>query len=600
MRHRVVGHQRVVDPVGGGHRRRAEGHVRVGLHALRRPAARRHRRPRGAARSRRASASPTSLAAWVEIEDGRIVDAGYSGGGLMGATTVRLAKLRATFEPVPLPDLQPRPRGHRRPRSASCRPPAGAPACPAPRRVKHPPFVQFRAPTVWTTLALTIHADGTSSFEVLGASKFPRHWVYDADGKLAAKVGLADFKDWYRDAFGKHTPWGDAGLEGARHRGRDRARAPALDHDHARRAPSPRSARSRRASASSSRASRATSCSSCSTACSSVIDRRRAASPSSAPARSSASGPCSRAASAPSTLQAATDVPGRGGLARPDRPRRAARSSRKATHRRACEHASSVRRRADRHLERQLAEGAARRGSRSGSSTRSPTCCACRRRSSPTTRSRAMAFSALGYDSVHHGQGQWNGVAILSRVGIDDVTTGFDEDHVDPYEGDARLLAATCGGVRVVSVYVPNGREVGTEFYERKLEWLERAARLARRARSHPTTSSSCSATSTSRPRTATCGRPKAFEGVDPRHRARARRGARACASGAWSTCSARAYDDERAVQLLGLPARRLPRAPRHAHRPRARSRSRWPTAPAGRSSTATHARASNRPITPP
>ena len=84
----------------------------------------------------------------------------------------------------------------------------------------------------------------------------------------------------------------------------------------------------------------------------------------------------------------------------------------------------------------------------------------------------ALAFSALGYDSVHHGHNQWNGVAILSRVGIDDVSTGFDDAVVDPYEGDARLLAATCGGVRVVSVYVPNGREVGTEFYDRKLDWL--------------------------------------------------------------------------------------------------------------------------------
>lgn len=83
-----------------------------------------------------------------------------------------------------------------------------------------------------------------------------------------------------------------------------------------------------------------------------------------------------------------------------------------------------------------------------------------------------LSFSALGYDSVHHGQGQWNGVAILSRVGISDVTNGFDQERVDPYEGDARLLAATCGEVRVVSVYVPNGREVGTEFYERKLAWL--------------------------------------------------------------------------------------------------------------------------------
>ena len=84
----------------------------------------------------------------------------------------------------------------------------------------------------------------------------------------------------------------------------------------------------------------------------------------------------------------------------------------------------------------------------------------------------ALAFSALGYDSVHYGHNQWNGVAILSRVGVDDVTTGFDQDVVDPYEGDARLLAATCGGIRVVSTYVPNGREVGTEFYERKLAWL--------------------------------------------------------------------------------------------------------------------------------
>ena len=83
-----------------------------------------------------------------------------------------------------------------------------------------------------------------------------------------------------------------------------------------------------------------------------------------------------------------------------------------------------------------------------------------------------LSFQALGYDSVHHGQGQWNGVAILSRVGISDPSNGFDDDHVDPYEGDARVLAATCDGVRVVNVYVPNGREVGTEFYERKLEWL--------------------------------------------------------------------------------------------------------------------------------
>ena len=148
------------------------------------------------------------LAAWAEISGGRIVDAGYSGGGMMGATTVRLAKLRATFEPVLLPDIRHEPEIT----DDSVRfvqTTGGRTGLPAPRRVKHPPFVQFRAPTVWTTLALTVRADGTSSFEVLGASKFPRHWIYDSDGKLGAKVGLADFKDWYREAFGKHTPWGD-------------------------------------------------------------------------------------------------------------------------------------------------------------------------------------------------------------------------------------------------------------------------------------------------------------------------------------------------------------------------------------------------------
>jgi exodeoxyribonuclease III len=85
----------------------------------------------------------------------------------------------------------------------------------------------------------------------------------------------------------------------------------------------------------------------------------------------------------------------------------------------------------------------------------------------------ALTFSALGYDSVHHGQGQWNGVAVLSRVGITTADHGFGEGYDDPYAGDARVLHAVCGDVNFVSVYVPNGREVGTEFYERKLAWLE-------------------------------------------------------------------------------------------------------------------------------
>jgi exodeoxyribonuclease-3 len=84
----------------------------------------------------------------------------------------------------------------------------------------------------------------------------------------------------------------------------------------------------------------------------------------------------------------------------------------------------------------------------------------------------ALAFSALGYESVHYGQGQWNGVAVLSRVGIDSADFGFGEEFDDPYVGDARLLAVVSGNVNVMSVYVPNGRMVGSEHYERKLQWL--------------------------------------------------------------------------------------------------------------------------------
>ena len=84
----------------------------------------------------------------------------------------------------------------------------------------------------------------------------------------------------------------------------------------------------------------------------------------------------------------------------------------------------------------------------------------------------AMTFSALGYEGVHHGEGRWNGVAILSRVGIDDVVHGFADDG--PPDAEARLLTATCGGVRIVTVYVPNGRVVGHEQYDHKLRWLDR------------------------------------------------------------------------------------------------------------------------------
>ncbi len=84
----------------------------------------------------------------------------------------------------------------------------------------------------------------------------------------------------------------------------------------------------------------------------------------------------------------------------------------------------------------------------------------------------ALTFEALGYQSVHHGQGQWNGVAILSRIGIDDAAFDF-ADGGEP-DRDSRLVWATCGGIRVASAYVPNGRSPDDEHYRYKLEWLGR------------------------------------------------------------------------------------------------------------------------------
>jgi hypothetical protein len=62
---------------------------------------------------------------------------------------------------------------------------------------------------VWTTLSLTLHASGKAEFAMTGASRFPRHWLYDADGRLARKSGLTDFGDWFRQSFERHSPWGD-------------------------------------------------------------------------------------------------------------------------------------------------------------------------------------------------------------------------------------------------------------------------------------------------------------------------------------------------------------------------------------------------------
>ena len=88
----------------------------------------------------------------------------------------------------------------------------------------------------------------------------------------------------------------------------------------------------------------------------------------------------------------------------------------------------------------------------------------------------ALTFQGLGYESVHHGQGQWNGVAILSKVGIDDVVANFAPASGEP-DPDARIITARCGGLRCSSVYVPNGRSLDNDHYQYKLRWLAQLKR---------------------------------------------------------------------------------------------------------------------------
>jgi exodeoxyribonuclease-3 len=101
-------------------------------------------------------------------------------------------------------------------------------------------------------------------------------------------------------------------------------------------------------------------------------------------------------------------------------------------------------------------------------------------------------LTRLGYELAHHGEGRWNGVAIASRVGISDVICNFGEPLArarTPESGDdepfaeARMISALCQGVRVTSIYAPNGRSLESPHYQLKLSWFERLARWFRETR---------------------------------------------------------------------------------------------------------------------
>jgi len=149
------------------------------------------------------------LKAWIDTEDdGSITDFGYSGRGRIGVTRIKLGRREVAFPAVQYPLIQSEPEvgdGWVRFRQSA----GGHMGLPAPRRVIGKPFFRVQSASAWTTLELTVNADGTADAKLAGASAFPRHWIYDDDGVLVQKSGMIDFKRWYRESHGEHTPWGE-------------------------------------------------------------------------------------------------------------------------------------------------------------------------------------------------------------------------------------------------------------------------------------------------------------------------------------------------------------------------------------------------------
>ena len=147
------------------------------------------------------------LRAWVEVENGLIVAHGHSGRGWIGKTKLGFGSRLILFPAIAMPDIRSDPDVSK----LSVRfvqTSGGRPPMPLPRKLNRAPFVQVVPPIVWTTLALTINADGSSKADVIGASPFPRHWIYDNAGHLSHKVAVTDFRSWSGDIFGERTPWG--------------------------------------------------------------------------------------------------------------------------------------------------------------------------------------------------------------------------------------------------------------------------------------------------------------------------------------------------------------------------------------------------------
>lgn len=148
------------------------------------------------------------LVVWAEFDGPLATDHGVSGGVVMGRSRLGVGPVGTSFAAIALPDLRGEPEvGDGWVRYTQTV--GGRAAMPCPRRISSPPFVRLQSPLVWTTLSITLHADGTSEAHLEGASPFPRHWVYGDDDTLILKAGTTDYQGWVGQEGRHRTPWGD-------------------------------------------------------------------------------------------------------------------------------------------------------------------------------------------------------------------------------------------------------------------------------------------------------------------------------------------------------------------------------------------------------
>ncbi|MEM9562879.1 MAG: cyclic nucleotide-binding domain-containing protein [Actinomycetota bacterium] len=148
------------------------------------------------------------VTAWAEFDDhGGLVDCGMTGGGLVAPTEVDLRALTLKVPAIAFPEIRSTEEGDGSVTLVQTA--GGRTGAPLPRRTGSAGRPRLRSPTAWTTLAVTLRADGTGSGEGRGASAFPRHWFYDADGALVGKSATIDFGEWTGGLHDEDTPWGD-------------------------------------------------------------------------------------------------------------------------------------------------------------------------------------------------------------------------------------------------------------------------------------------------------------------------------------------------------------------------------------------------------